>query len=97
MIKLVCLGRGRVLHTDLDPATLEEVSLDVDLCSVNQLKVPNRFHDIDIVPFHPPQVSYTMAGRRGGRTKLVRRLQVAARYPGIWGFSGYPGTWYLGL
>ena len=24
-----------------------------------------------------------MAGRRGGRTKLVRRLQVAARYPGI--------------
>ena len=24
-----------------------------------------------------------MAGRRGGRTKLVRRLQVAARYPGV--------------
>ena len=35
-----------------------------------------------------------MAGRRGGRTKLVRRLQVAARYPGIGRFSGYLGTWY---
>ena len=29
------------------------------------------------------KVSYTMAGRREGRTTMVRRLQVAARYPGL--------------
>ena len=54
--------------------------------------------------WNSPQVSYTMAGRRGGRTKLVRRLQVAARYPGIgllWvprylGIGKYTVPWFWG-
>ena len=38
-------GRGRLLHTDLDPATLEEVSVYVDLCSISQLKVVKRYQE----------------------------------------------------
>ena len=41
-------GRGRLLYTDLDPAALKQISLDVDLCSVSQLKVVSD----DIGPFH---------------------------------------------
>ena len=37
---MICFaGRGRILHTDLDPATFEEIVLEVDLCTVSQLKV----------------------------------------------------------
>ena len=90
-----------MLHTDLDPAALEEVKLDVDLCTVDQLKVLNWLHGSyrSFSSLNPHQVSYTMAGRRGGRTKMVRRLQVAARYPGIsllWVF-GYLGIIHLGF
>ena len=107
---MICFaGRGRILHTDLDPATFEEIVLEVDLCTVSQLKVDpaescfsmmlppcpescklmiysslnHQLHSSFYLLFASTiQVSYTLAGRQGGRVKLVRRLQVAARYQG---------------
>ena len=51
---------------------------------VNQSKVSDSLtlFLFNLVSSHY-KVSYTMAGRREGRTTMVRRLQVAARYPGL--------------
>ena len=39
------------------------------------------------------KVSYTMAGRREGRTTMVRRLQVAARYLVLGWDAQVPWSW----
>ena len=63
---------------------------------VNQSKVSDSLtlFLFNLVSSHY-KVSYTMAGRREGRTTMVRRLQVAARYPGLG--LGCLGARYPGL